>query len=115
MRADRWRVARLKEWLHHAFAIEDPAIEPAPEERELVERLAELVVRRRMTTPALMLLESGRPLNFIGSQILAFLGPFAKMVFSPVEYDRFVELLEKRRSIDLLVDAITQRENREHE
>jgi len=36
-------------------------------------------------------------------------------VFSPVEYDRFVELLEKRKSIDLLVDAITQRENREHE
>jgi hypothetical protein len=89
--------------------------ELSPEEREMVERLAGFVVRRRMSGPALMVLESGRPLNFVGSQVLVFLAPFAKLVFSPLEYDRFVSLLEKRQGIDLLIEAIGRREDRENE
>lgn len=106
---------RLKAWWSHAFAVEGPEEEPAAEDRELVERLARFVVRRRMSAPALMVLESGRPLSFLGSQLLAFLAPFATLVFSPVEYDRFVQLLGKRSSIDLLIDAIVKRENEQHE
>ncbi len=40
---------RLKAWWSHAFAVEGPEEEPAAEDRELVERLAQFVVRRRMT------------------------------------------------------------------
>ena len=104
-------VERLRTWAAHAFAVEGSSDNPFDEEEvALAGRLAGFVVERRLTTPALMLLESGRPLNFVGSQLLAFFSPFVTLVFSPTEYDRFVRLLEKRRGIDLLIEAIEQKE-----
>ena len=64
-----------------------------------------------MAAPALMVLETSRPFNFIGSQFLTFLSPFLTLVFSPPEYERFVRFLEKRRSIELMIDKILEREN----
>ena len=109
------RLDRFRAWWSHAFAIEGAEEGLDPEERALVERLARFVVRRRMSTPALMILESGRPLNFLGSQVLAFFGPFLKLVFSEDEYDRFVRLLERRRSIGWIIDAIAEQEGGENE
>lgn len=100
--------------LRHAFAVKDEeAGDFDAEERQLAERVATFIVRRRMTAPAVMLLESGRPLNFLGSQLLAFLSPFATLLFSSEEYDRFVRFLEKRSSIDLILDAIEEAESRD--
>jgi len=99
---------RLSAWCAHAFAVEGPAEEPDPREREVAARLARFVAQRQLTTPALLLLESGRPLNFVGSQVLAFLSPFATLVFVPEEYEVLVRLLEKRRGIDLLIEALAQ-------
>ncbi len=106
----------FKAWAAHAFAIDeerDGSFDD--EERHLVCRFADFVVERRLTTPALMLLESGRPLNFVGSQLLAFMSPFATLIFASTEYDRFVGLLEKRRSVDLLIETIERRENHHHD
>ena len=99
---------RFSAWCAHAFAVERPQEEPDPREREVATRLAQFVARRQLLTPALMLLESGRPLNFIGSQVLAFLAPFATLVFSPEEYEVLVRLLERRLGIDLLIEALDQ-------
>ncbi len=104
-------VERIRAWAAHAFAIDDAVGSFDEEERNLVCRFADFVVERRLTAPALILLESGRPLNFVGSQLLAFMSPFVTLIFASNEYDRFVGLLEKRQSIDLLIDTIEQREN----
>ena len=105
------RLEQLRRGWAHAFALDSG--EPlSEEERALMERLARLVVRRRMTAPALMALESTRPLSFIGSQVLAFAGPMLKLAFSPAEYDRLQGLLERRRSIDWIIEAIAEREDR---
>lgn len=105
------RVERFKALWAHAFAVEgDAAFDAA--DLALVDRLAAFVAGRRMATPALMLLESGRPMNFLGSQFLVFLAPFATMVFSPREYERFAGILERRGSVDLIIDRITEAENR---
>lgn len=109
------QMVRLKAWWAHAFAVEGDGGELEGEDRALVERLADSVVRRRMSAPALMMLEGGRPLNFVGSQVLAFMAPFATLIFAPAEYDRFVRLLERRKCVDWLVEAIAERESREHE
>ena len=59
--------------LKHAFAIEDAAaFQPTEREHETAEKLCREVVRRRMTVPALMLLEMSRPLNYLGAQALHF-------------------------------------------
>ncbi|MBI2503337.1 MAG: hypothetical protein HYW07_08915 [Candidatus Latescibacteria bacterium] len=101
---------RFSTWCAHAFAVEGPREEPDPREREVAARLARFVVRRQLLTPALMLLESGRPLNFIGSQMLAFLAPFATLIFASEEYEVLVRLLERRRGIDLLIEALAAEE-----
>lgn len=96
----------------HAFAVEDESDVTWDEgERELVQRLAQFVVRRRMSTVALMTLESSRPLNFIGSQALAFLAPLLSLIFKTAEVDRFIHLLEQRRSVDFICDTILELEN----
>ena len=101
------RIERLKAWCSHAFAVEgDEVFDEA--DRDLIDRLATFVVRRRMTSPALMLLESARPLNFIGSQALVFLAPFVTMVFSEKEYTRFTGILERRGSVGLIIERITE-------
>ena len=100
--------------LRHAFAVEgdQEASDFDDEERALADRVAAFIVRRRMTAPAVMLLESSRPLNFLGSQLLAFLAPYATLLFSADEYDHFVRFLEKRSSVDLILDSIAKAESR---
>ncbi len=109
-----FQVNNLKERWRHAFALADPAVGWSEDERALAERLAEFVVRRRMAAAASMALEACRPLNFLGSQALTFLAPFATLVFSRAEYERFTRMLERRQCIDLLAEAIAQRESQKH-
>ena len=107
-----FRINSLKAQWRHAFALEDPAADWSEDERVLVERLAEFIVSRRMGAAATMALEAGRPLNFLGSQALVFLAPFATLIFSRTEYQRFTRMLERRQCIDLLAEAIAQRETK---
>ena len=105
------RIDEIKARWWHAFAVESPESDWSREDRELVGRLAEFIVRRRLGAAALMALEVGRPLNFLGSQALTFLAPFATLVFSAAEYNRFTRILERRRSVDLLLETIARCES----
>lgn len=105
-----WSGERLRTALAHAFAT-DSGKDFTDEERELVERLSLLVVRRRLTAPALMALESARPLSFIGSQVLAFFGPVLTAAFSRQDTERLIQLLERRHSLDLVIDTIHRQED----
>jgi hypothetical protein len=107
-------VDRIRNWLAHAFAVAPPEADVTPEEAALAGRLARFVVRRRMAAPALMALESSRPLNFLGSQVLTFFGPFATLVFKGEEYERFTRFLEKRGSIPFLIDRIVEEDETCH-
>ena len=53
---------------------EDKAL--TPEEQELLNRVAAKIVQKQMTVPAILFLESVKPLNWIGSQVMVFLDPF---------------------------------------
>ena len=109
-----FQVNSLKARWRHAFALEDSEASWSEDERALAERLAEFIVCRRMGAAASMALEACRPLNFLGSQALTFLAPFATLVFSRDEYERFTRMLERRQCIDLLAEAIAQRESQKH-
>ena len=60
----------------HAFALNSSNQPLTDFERALVDRLGKFIVDRGLCGPAIMLLESCRPLNFVGSQLLAFFSPF---------------------------------------
>ncbi|HOT37628.1 MAG TPA: hypothetical protein PLT86_13280 [Candidatus Latescibacteria bacterium] len=84
-----------------------PPLELAPADREVLAKVASMLVRRRLGSPALMVLEMSRPINFVASQFLVFMKPFATALLNPTEYERFVRILEHREGIDALVEAIT--------
>ena len=53
---------------------------PEPEQRALLEKAATWIVRRGLTAPAILFLEIGKPLNFLGSQLLIAFSPFIQAV-----------------------------------
>ena len=77
------------------------------EDRELLRRLAVAIVLRRMGAPAMLFLQSLRPLNYIGSQALVFLRPFLTPLFNPRDYKRLAEIAERRQGIGALINRCT--------
>ncbi|MGR3301446.1 MAG: hypothetical protein ACUZ8I_02975 [Candidatus Scalindua sp.] len=91
----------------HAFATEGVKLEDS--DTALIRKLADYVVRRDMSVPAVMFLESVRPLNFISSQSMVFFKPILSRFFSKYEYDKIADILEKREVVDLLIREIEQK------
>ncbi|MEK6608285.1 MAG: hypothetical protein AABZ30_11535 [Myxococcota bacterium] len=77
-----------------------------PEEDELLAKIATRVVELRMDAPAIFLLESVKPLNFVGSQAMLFFQPIVSAIFPAALYQRLRALLEKRQSIEALIRKI---------
>jgi hypothetical protein len=91
----------------HAFATGGETL--ADNEIELIRKLADFVARRNMSVPAVMFLESVRPLNFVGSQAMVFFKPLLSRFFTRDEYDKLAIIMEKREVIDLLIREIEQK------
>ena len=95
------------QWLKHAFAVEpDGPAEPNPEQRVLIDRVCREIVKRRLTTPALLMLEMSRPLNYVASQVLHFFGPFVSAISDAEGHKHFAQFLEHRGSIEFLCRRI---------
>lgn|GEM_PF-1111211 len=84
--------------------------EPTPEDLDLLEWIATAIVSRRMTVPAILFLESTRPLSFLGSQFLYFLEPIVRSVIKGDQYRRVAVLMEDRANVERLLLAIEARE-----
>jgi len=69
----------LRAGTRNAFALEGAHGELSEQDRELMDRLAGAVVSRGMAVPALLFLNSIRPLSSLGSQALVFLRPLLAM------------------------------------
>ena len=76
----------------------------------LIAALAERIVDRRMAAPAILLLESVRPLSRLAAQTLLVLAPVMALIVSPARYDELVDLLQEPRNVGRLVAAIEARE-----
>ena len=81
----------------------------APEERALLERVASRVAELRMEVPALLLLESVKPLSVVAGQALVFFEPVAQGLFGFPEYRRFAGLVERREALEALAVLIEER------
>src|SRR3990172_724661 len=80
-------------------------------QRDLMNRLAERVVQMRMTTPAILFLESVRPLNYVGSQVMVFFAPIVRGFFGLPEWDELRMVLERRESIGYFLELIEAKES----
>lgn len=82
-----------------------------PEDLALLEKLADKIVKRRMTVPAVIFFESVKPMNFVGAQVMVFLQPFVTALFTLPEYDRLREMLERRETLYLFVQILERKED----
>ncbi|MGH8016506.1 MAG: hypothetical protein ACREBV_09960 [Candidatus Zixiibacteriota bacterium] len=76
------------------------------EENSVLEKLAIKVVDRGMTVPAILFLESVKPLNYIGSQAMVFFEPLVQSIFNFKDYDTLRVALEKRETLEILLVKI---------
>jgi hypothetical protein len=79
---------------------------PLPEHREIMDRFARKIVDWRMTAPAILFLESAKPLSFLGNQALVFFQPIVQSIFSFKTYDEVVEILEDRDNLEYLLSRV---------
>ena len=101
----------MLQWLKHAFAVEEPGeAEPDDEARPIVDGVCREIVRRRLTTPALLALEASRPLNFVTSQAVHFFSPLVSAVTDARGHEHLARFLEHRGSIDYLCRRIEELE-----
>jgi len=97
---------RVRAGFRHAFAVQTSAETFTDEDRTLLERIADAVVRREMAAPATVFLESLGPMNFLGSQALHFLTPILEFALNARELERAARLLERRDTIPRLITMI---------
>lgn len=84
---------------------------PSPErQKELLVKIADQIVKRKMTTPAILFFESVKPLSFVGSQALVFLQPIIQAFLNRREYDEIVLMMEERENVEKLLLEIENQE-----
>jgi hypothetical protein len=88
------------------------ASDPAPlaaGDLDLLERVAARVVELRLEVPAILTLESVRPLSFVAGQAAIFFQPLVQALLRLGDYQRFAALAERREALDALASAIERR------
>ena len=88
----------------------------SPEDQDLLNRIAEKIVQKQMSVPAILMLESFKPLNWIGSQMMVFLDPFvsavvgekSRFLFTLKDYNRLQQMMEKRENTERLLQKIEE-------
>lgn len=86
---------------------EDEAL--TTDEQEVLFKIADLVVRRGFTVPAILSLETVKPLNYIGSQAMVFMEPFVQAIFKDIsKYNTFRRMMEKRDNVERLLQKIEE-------
>ncbi|MFH2037366.1 MAG: hypothetical protein ABIJ45_13260 [Candidatus Zixiibacteriota bacterium] len=73
------------------------------EEDAVMEKVAKKVVSWRMAVPAILFLESVKPLNYIGAQTMVFFEPIVQTIFNFKDYENFRLAMERRENVENLL------------
>jgi hypothetical protein len=92
--------------LRQAFATKPATEALSADDAQLMERMADAIVKRGMAAPATVFLESMGPMSFLGSQALHFFMPIIDLVFHAKEVEQIARLLERRESAARLIALI---------
>ena len=84
----------------------DKPLEITEVQRETVEKVASFIVRFGLTAPALLSLETMRPLAYVGSQFMHLLSPAITAFLTADAWEQLALLLEKRGGLDYLLERI---------
>ena len=85
-----------------------PGLQVSAEQQAAVRRVARFIVRFGMTVPAILALETVRPLSYVGSQFMHLLSPSIGAFLSATEWNAMAALLENRKGLDYVLRVIEQ-------
>ncbi|MBD3294021.1 hypothetical protein GF394_00875 [Candidatus Fermentibacteria bacterium] len=80
---------------------------------EFMHKIAKEIVQRQLTVPAIIFLETIKPLSFLGNQLLIFANPVVSLVVRTGNYYKFVRMIEHRENVEKLTVAIEEENARE--
>ena len=88
----------------------DPAQAAEEEARrtEIIDKLAQGIVARRLQSPAVLFLELNRPLGFLYGQAALFFRPFLALFLSPDEIEASADVLADPIAFDRLLQRIDE-------
>jgi hypothetical protein len=75
-------------------------------QEQLLEKLAHKIVDLRFSAMAIFILESMKPLSFVGSQVMVFFEPIVQTFFEFRDYETIQEAIEHRENIEYLIGRI---------
>jgi hypothetical protein len=78
---------------------------------EVLGKIAQKIVDMRLTPVAVVMLESSKPLSFVGSQLMVFFQPIVTSLFPFRQYDEVAALLEERANVEALIQKIEKLED----
>lgn len=117
--------SRFTAWLRNAFATGPAAAAMVKDDEALLDRVVAWVAARRLAAPVSVMLESMKPLGYVGSQAMVMAEPIVSMTLqvfpglskhlSEQEFRRLARLLEKRDTIDLLLARIEKAEREQND
>ena len=97
----------MREAIKRAFDIgEKKPFKPNKNQKLIVKKISFEISKRHLTLPAIVTLETLRPLNYLGSQAMHFFQPIITSILNVEGYSEFTSMLEKRECIDYLIDSI---------
>lgn len=81
--------------------------EMTPDETEaLIEKAATAISARGLNLPALLLLESHKPLSYLGSQAAITFSPFLVPIFGFDKVNDYSRLFSKRENVERLLERL---------
>ncbi len=81
-----------------------------PEQDVFLDQLADVVQRYGLRGPALMVLDAGRPLTFLGGQMLWLLQPALSLLVPGKQVAQLAHVLEKPEAVLALVTRLETNE-----
>ncbi len=103
-------------WLKHAFAVDSAgAAVPTAKQARDIDVVCREIIRRRMTVPTQMMLESSMPLHFLAGQMLRFVEPFLGTLLDPVAIRDFATFVEQRGAVEYICDRLEELQRMENE
>jgi len=95
----------------NAFKIPEPP-EPTPEEKKLLDALADKVRARQLGEVAAFMVESTAPLHELGAQGLTFIEPALTALFKKEDVEKYKALLENRKAVAYLITRLEAEKNK---
>ena len=89
---------------------EERSPEEQPELNEVMDRVASGITERHLGIPALWMLESVKPLSFIGSQAMVFFSPIAGLFGDGRTYGALTRIFASRELTENFIDTIERLE-----